>query len=1075
MNSLLRDWENPLVTGRNKRPGHVPMGAYPNAELALTGDQKASPNMQSLNGEWKFHLARCPEDVPSGFQNEDFDLSGWANITVPGNWQLQGFDDIPIYTNVVYPFPPNPPFVPKENPTGCYRHVFTIDPSWSERQIYLLFESVDSAFYVWVNGQEVGYSQDSRLPAEFDVTPYVRVGENTVAVQVMRYSDGSYLEDQDMWLLSGIQRDVILYSKPHVALEDYLVRTLLDNRYEDGTLHIEAQITSVDGLSDWSIEVMLYDADGRPIFATPLTASFSDRMLHQRGIKTGWAVISQHVENPQKWTAETPYLYRLVLTLKDPQGTAIDFESCRVGFRQVEIKDGIILLNGNRLVLRGVDRHEHHPERGRALTEEDMRTEIKLMKQFNFNAVRTSHYPDHPFWYELCDEYGIYLIDEANLETHGVWDDLSNDPLWLHAYMERATRMVLRDKNHPSVLFWSLGNESGCGTNHAAMAAWIRAYDPTRLIHYESGRPGPQVSDVFSVMYPNLDWIKQVLADANERRPVVMCEYAYAKGNSTGNFFKFWDMVDAFPRFQGGCIWDWNDKALLATNDKGQKYWAYGGDFGGNFNYDQPHEDPQMCCNGVVGPDLVPHPGAYEVKKVQAPVGIQALDALNGELLIWNKYHTLSLDHLEIAWELTEDGRAIQTGTLPPLQIAAGTRGKVTIPFQEPKTVEPGGEYHLKIRFLLAADLPWADKGHEIAWEQFPILFPVAARTLMPLSSLPELGLQQDDHQVIVTGRDFQAVFSKAEGMLASYQAHGRELLKTGPREKYFRAPTDIDLLCGNPPAPIHKWRAAGLDKLQRKVRFFEAIQDHPNMATVRIHSYLCAADQQDNIDSKVTYHVYGNGEIAVANTVTIDERPPFIPSEIRDSAPPEWLTSEKWKFFVPRVGVELILPGKFETLSWYGRGPHENYSDRKLGAAVGRYQSTVTEQFTPYVYPSECGGHEDVRWLALTDSEGNGLMFTCSDKLHFDALHYSIQDLADAKHCEASGTGLLALQPREEVILHLDARHMGVGGDDGWMAQVHPEFLVYPGIYRFAYKIQPLTALDDPTVIARSKIEGEH
>ncbi len=1067
MMTPLRDWENPVVTGKNKRPGHVPMGAYPTAELALTCDRKKSSNMQLLNGSWKFHLAPCPEEVPDGFHAEEFDVSGWANISVPGNWQLQGFNDIPIYTNVAYPFPPNPPFVPKKNPTGCYRHVFSLDPSWLGRNIYLAFESVDSAFYLWVNGQEVGYSQDSRLPAEFDVTRYVQAGENTIAVQVMRYCDGSYLEDQDMWLMSGIQRDVILYSKPRVNLEDYFVRTVLDNRYEDATLHIEAQITSVDGLSAWTLEAMLYDADGKPIFAAPLAAHFSDRVLHQRGIKTRWAVVSQPVKNPQKWTAETPYLYRLVLTLKDPQGKAIDFESCRVGFRQVEIKDSLILLNGKRLVLRGVDRHEHHPERGRALTEDDMRTEIKLMKQFNFNAVRTSHYPDDPFWYELCDEYGIYLIDEANIETHGVWDDLSNDPLWLHAYMERATRMVLRDKNHASVLFWSLGNESGCGTNHAAMAAWIRTYDPTRLIHYESGRPGPQVSDVYSVMYPDLDMIKQLLADANEKRPVIMCEYAYAKGNSTGNFFKFWDMVDAFPRFQGGCIWDWNDKALVATDEKGQKYWAYGGDFGGDFNYNQPHEDAQMCCNGIVGPDLTPHPGAYEVKKVQAPVGIEAVDILAGRFNVWNKYHTLSLGHLGITWELTEDGHPIQTGNLPPLDVAAGARGKLAIPFQKPEFLQPGAEYHLTIRFLLAIDTPWAAKGHEVAWEQFPVSFPVSPKTTISLSEMPDLNLVADSYQVKVSGADFEAVFSKTEGVLNVYRAHGQELLKSGPRENYFRAPTDIDLLCGNPPASIHKWRAAGLDRLARTVKSFEAVSINPKLVMVTVHSRICATDQQAGFDSEITYRVFGNGEISISNMVTVDERPPSVlPAEF-ESLPPEFLRKDRWKYSIPRVGVELNLPGALENLTWFGRGPQENYIDRKLGAMVGRYQSTVTEQFTPYVYPGECGGKEDTRWLALTDQAGNGLMVIGSEDLHFDALHYSIRDLAEAKH-------IVALQTRDEVILHLDARHMGVGGDDGWWSPVHPEFLVYPGIYRFAYKLKPLIGLDDPSQVARRKIEGE-
>jgi beta-galactosidase len=546
-------------------------------------------------------------------------------------------------------------------------------------------------------------------------------------------------------------------------------------------------------------------------------------------------------------------------------------------------------------------------------------------------------------------------------------------------------------------------------------------------------------------MYPDLDRIKQVLADGNEKRPVVMCEYAYAKGNSTGNFFKFWDMVDAFPRFQGGCIWDWNDKALLATNEKGQKYWAYGGDFGGEFDYHQPHEDPQMCCNGIVGPDLKLHPGALEVKKVQAPVGIEAVDALAGRFIVWNKYHSLSLRHLDVCWELSEDGCPIQSGNLSPLGITAGARRELVIPFQMPEVQRPGAEYHLLIRFVLAEDTPWAPKGHDVAWEQFPIPFAVPPQTAISLASMPDLVMKSDAQNVIVTGVDFEAAFSKTDGLLTSLIVNEQELIKSGPRENYFRAPTDIDLLCGNPPAPIHKWRAAGLDRLERTVLSCEAVQHSPKWATFHVHSHLCAADKQNGIESEVIYRVYGNGEIVVSNKVIINERLPFV----------------------PRVGVELSLPGQLENLTWFGRGPHENYVDRKLGAAVGRYHSTVTEQFTPYVYPGECGGKEDARWLALTDHNGNGLMVIGLDKLHFDTLHYSIRDLAEAKH-------IVALQPHEEVILHVDGWHMGVGGDDGWMSQVHKEFLIFPGIYHFAFKLKPLTALDDPSDVARMKIEGE-
>jgi len=547
----------------------------------------------------------------------------------------------------------------------------------------------------------------------------------------------------------------------------------------------------------------------------------------------------------------------------------------------------------------------------------------------------------------------------------------------------------------------------------------------------------------------------------------MMCEYAYAKGNSTGNFYKFWDMVDAYPRFQGGCIWDWNDKALLATNDKGQKYWAYGGDFGGDFNYHQPHEDPQMCCNGIVGPDLVPHPGAYEVKKVQAPVGIQAVDILAGRFLIWNKYHTVSLSHLNITWELTEDGQPIQTGNLPPLQTTAGQRSEIMIPFKQPEVLQPSAEYHLKIQFQLAADTVWAVCGHEVAWEQFPVLFPVPAKATVALSGMPDLTLIVDSDQVRINGVNFEAVFSQTEGRLIAYRAHGHDLLKSGPHENYFRAPTDIDLLCQNPPASIHKWRAAGLDRLERTVTSFEAVQVNPKTVDVRVQSRLSAVDQHEGFGSEILYHVFGNAEIAITNTVVIDERPPFVPpAEGRELLNSGWLSSDMWKFYVPRVGVELHLPGALENLTWYGRGPHENYSDRKRGAAVGQYQSTVTEQFVPYVYPGECGGKEDARWLALTDDAGNGLMVVGFDPLHFDALHYSVRDLMESKH-------IVALQARDEVILHLDGRHMGVGGDDGWISQVHPEFLIYPGTYRFAFKLRPLTSKDDPCDIARTKIEG--
>jgi beta-galactosidase len=788
----------------------------------------------------------------------------------------------------------------------------------------------------------------------------------------------------------------------------------------------------------------------------------------QASVKTACASLSQPVANPHLWTAETPYLYTLLLTLKDGEGQSLDFEACKVGFRQVEIKDSIILLNGKRLVIRGVDRHEHHPQRGRALTEADMRQEIVLMKQLNFNAVRTSHYPNHPLWYDLCDEYGIYLFDETNLETHGVEGELSQDPAWAPAYLERAARMVLRDKNHPSVLFWSLGNESGTGPHHAAMAAWIRAYDPTRLIHYESGRPGPEVSDVYSVMYPNLDHMRSVLADPKEKRPIVMCEYAYAKGNASGNFFKFWELVDKEPRFQGGCIWDWNDKALEHVNEQGQTYWAYGGDFGDGFNYQQENEDAQMCCNGIVGPDLVPHPGAYEVKKVQAPVEIVAIGPqeqimayftgaldklvpgldpahrggllaapqpaqlapyLLGWYILRNKYHSLDLSHLDLYWEVAENGQVVQSGWLPPLKLAPGQHSFIQIPFDAARLTTPGAEYYLKISLVLAQATPWAAKGHEIYWEQFRLPIAVKPQPAPALLETADLIVTETVGQVTMRGSGFQIVFDAAAGSLVSWQVAGRELIASGPLENYYRAPTDFDLLMGNSPASVHQWRAAGLDRLERKVLAFNAVKINDKRYEIQIHARLCAEGKTAGIDSHLTYRVHASGEIQIENQVHADQNLPHL----------------------PRIGLELRLPGELDQLSWYGRGPHENYVDRKLGAALGIYHSTVAEQFTPYVYPSECGGKEDVRWLTLTAADGFGLRVSAVEPLHIDALPYTIQDLAAAKH-------IYKLVPRAQVILHLDTRHMGIGGDDGWMASVHPEFKVYPGSYHYSLCLQPIT-----------------
>ncbi|MBN2047712.1 MAG: DUF4981 domain-containing protein [Anaerolineaceae bacterium] len=1037
------DWENQHIIGINKRFAHVPMGAYNDIQMALNADRTASPYVKSLNGEWNFHLFSKPESVPESFTLGNFDGIQWSPITVPGNWQIQGFDDPPIYTNVIYPFKVDPPFVPKENPTGCYWRSFSIPEAWSGRRTFLLFEAVDSAFYVWVNGQSVGYSQDSRLPAEFEITPFLRSGENHLAVQVMRYSDGSYLEDQDMWLLSGIQRDVILYNKPAVHIEDYFVHPQFDAAYQHATLRVDARIPRVDNMTDYTIDMMLYDAEQTPVWDHAVSARVANFTPFRAETQTAYAKAAIPVTSPHKWTAETPYLYTLVLILKDKNNQIVDIESTHVGFRSIEIKDGIALLNGKRLIVRGVDRHEFNPDRGRAVTDEDMIADIKLMKQLNFNTVRTSHYPNHPRWYDLCDEFGIYVIDETNLETHGVHGELSHNPDWALAYLERAKRMVLRDKNHPCVISWSLGNESGCGPNHAAMSAWIHYYDPTRFVQYESGSPEAHISDVLCPMYPTLDWVKQALSNPNEHRPVILCEYAYAKGNSTGNFFKFWEMVDQYPRFQGGCIWDWSDKGLTRFTDDGQKFWAYGGDFGDGFDYTPLGEDPVMVANGIVGPDLSLHPAAFEVKKVQAPVGIfvkNDKDLLDRKITIWNKYLAIDLSHLILNWTLTEDGEVIQSGHLKPPAIAPDEKKEISIDFRQPDPLNEGAEYFLNLRFALTANTPWADAGHEVAWEQFKMPFSSPTRHTIPADTLPVLTLDENENTLNYNGRHFSIEFDRSTGLLSRYTLNGEVIIYAGPKEHFYRAPTDIDILGDHPEGNAALWHAAGLHRLERVCSRFEYGSISPGHQVVRAVALISAPNQPGFI-SKVCYHIYGNGEIVVENQVKVHESLPFI----------------------PRIGMELILPKTLNHARWLGRGPFENYLDRKKGAVVGEYQFKVDEEAFPYIHPSEYGGREDTRWLALTDEETEqGLIIIGADTFHFDALRYTTEALEAAPHP-------YQLQPADHVIVHIDGYHMGVGGDDGWIPRnVHPEYRLPPGQYAYTFHLRPLQKGQSPAVEGR-------
>ncbi len=1040
------EWESPAATSRNRETSHVPWGSYEDAGQAKGCDRRASRFVKLLNGTWKFRLYPNPVAAPKFFA-VDFDAQAWQDLPVPSNWQLHG-DDRPIYTNVQYPFPVDPPLSPGQNPTGCYRTTFTLPESWQDRQVFIVLESVDSAFHIWVNGQEIGFSTDSRLPAEFDLTPHLRAGTNTLAVRVLRVAASTYLEDQDYWQMSGIQRDVYLIAKPRTHLRDFSVGTTFDRAYRNATLDLHVLTSPFPKGESWSVTAQLFDPDGHAVFTAPLRDTFSELIPpFTSGKQSSYSArITATVTLPRPWTTETPSLYSLVLTLHAPDDRPVDHESCRVGFRQVEIRDGILLLNGHRLLVRGVDQHEHHPDTGRVLSEAYMRSELTLMKRLNFNAIRTSHYPHDTRWYDLCDELGILVVDEANLETHGLWGVLSNDPAWAAAYLERATRMVLRDRNHPCVMAWSLGNESSVGPHHAAMAAWIRAFDGTRPVQYESGNPGPAVSDILVPMYPQLDWVRDTLADPAERRPLIMCEYAYDKGNSTGNFSKFWDLILTTPRFQGGFVWDWADKGLTRTQPDGSRRWVYGTPEG-----EAPHVE-RMCLNGVVFTDLSLKPGAYEIWKVQAPVRIEPIDAAEtvaGRFRIFNLHLVSSLAHLDLEWELQASGVRVQSGRMPlpeaaPCEglvrpgrtVALALGGQTTeqtsailnVPFAPPVAI-PGAEYYLNLRCVLNRDFPWAPSGHVVAWDQIrlPIALPAQTATLPPAV-----------HERIKTACGaVRAEFDPVAGTLTSLRINQFELLAHGPQACFYRAPTDIDEGQAAPQSYAARWQKAGLDRLIRTVNGCQVIHLHEQIdggSSEEIGLRVVFNTTSTNPDGAAlfqtrTAYEFVNGLLTVEVDVTA-----------ADALPP-----------LPRVGLELVLVAGLEQVDWFGRGPFENYPDRKHAAMVGLHHASVTDLFTPYLYPTENGARQDVRWMALTRKDGAGLRVRAIDPLFgFSAQHHSHADLAAAKH-------MGDLPRRHEVFLHLDARHSGLGGDTGWSPNIHPEYQIQPGRFRFGFVLEPL------------------
>lgn len=1058
------DWENLSVLEINREPAHATFVPYANSQQALAGERDKSPYFLLLNGDWKFNWVSQPDQRPVDFYKTDYNDKSWKTIPVPSNWEMQGYGT-PIYVSAGYPFKIDPPRVmgtPKEdytaykerNPVGSYRHSFNLPSDWENRRTFIHFAGVQSAFYVWINGEKVGYSQGSMEPSEFDITDYVRQGENQLAVEVYRWCDGSYLEDQDMWRTSGIHREVFLYSTASNRISDFAVRTILDKDYKDASLQIKPELKSYDGnkLEGWNIEAQLYDAAGNPVFnealiqdALPvLNADTKAGVLNdrtpQRGIaKFAW--LEANVENPLKWTAETPNLYTLVLNLIDDKKQTVEALSCRVGFRSVEIKDGQLLINGNPVRLRGVNRHEHDPAKGRMASRERMIQDIKLMKQANINAVRTAHYPNLPLWYELCDEYGLYVMDEADIEEHGLRGQLASDPAWYAAFMDRAIRMVERDKNHPSIISWSMGNESGYGPNFAAISAWIKDFDPTRFIHYEGAQDtptDPKTVDVISRFYPrvqdeylnpnipegedkeraeNARWERLLSIAQNpvDNRPVLTSEYAHSMGNALGNFKEYWDEIYSHRRMLGGFIWDWSDQGLYKTNEEGIHFMAYGGDFG-----DKPNLKA-FCFNGIVTGERETTAKYFEVKKVYQPMKVELGDMSKQEVTIINRNHFTNLKEYETRWKVIANGDTLQQGILSNIDVLPNETQNVHIPWKE-INVKPNTDYYLRISFHLKENQSWAGKGHEVGFEQLDLgLKKVVAEKY---KSVDLKDIIKTDNQIEVKGKSFSAIFDLKKGVLSSLKYNNRETFVTAPIFQGYRAPVDNDKGFGNWLAK--DWKLQGLDSLKRVLVSCEVIEDLKDRLVIKAVAESHA--KNGKFVHEAIYTIHGNGSIDMQNSFTPAGELPEL----------------------PRLGVVMLLNENLENIKWYGHGPYENYVDRKTNSPIGIYSSTVGDQYFPYPVPQETGNKENIQWIELSDKAGKGLRFTCtSERMSGSALHFTANDLDVATHA-------YKLTPRKEVVLSLDAIMLGLGNSSCGPG-VLKKYAIDKKTYILNFRIEPL------------------
>ncbi len=992
------DWENQAVFGINKEAPRVWSFPFGPQQQARDGDATKSEYVRSLDGNWKFRWSPEPASRLADFYRPDFDVSDWDAIPVPSNWQLHGYG-VPLYSNVEYPFKKQPPRVMDEppknftnfdqrNPVGSYRRTFQVPAVWNGRTVYLQFDGVDSAFYVWVNGHQVGYSQDSRTPAVFDIAQYLQAGDNTLAVEVYRYSDGSYLEDQDFWRLSGIFREVFLWSVAEQTIRDYFVHVDLDDDFRDAELSVDVELTnSSDLAANCRVRAELFDAAGA--VATTTTSAKVDVPAGA----TASVSLRETIGNPAKWSAEQPNLYRLVLTLL-VDGKTIEKQSCTVGFREVEIRDGLLRVNGKTVYLKGVNRHEHDPRTGHTVSTESMIRDIRRMKQFNINTVRTSHYPSKSEFYDLCDQMGLYVIDEANIESHGMGygkESLAKDPSWGPAHLARMQAMVERDKNHPSIIIWSMGNEAGNGANFMECYDWTRKRDSSRPVQYERAGFNDRNTDIRCPMYYSVDAIVRY-AESSPDRPLVLCEYAHAMGNSVGNLQDYWTAIEKYPHLQGGCIWDWVDQGLYKHAADGTEFFAYGGDFA-----DFPNSG-NFCINGLVDPERRPNPHLWEVKKVYQYIKVEPIELAQGKIRIHNKYDFTNLNEFEAVWRVRHEGEEVSSGSLGRIDVAPGMTKDLTLSLPAAKS---DGESHLTIQFKLAETTAWAERGHVVAWDQLQ-LSPPQQPTLDPAGEVPQL--LESDGAYEISDSGYAASIDKNTGALTSYRAGDLELLSQPLVPNLWKHPNN------------NQWGS----KYDQRLKIWTDAADQRKLTAIK------STDLNGHVTVEATYEL---PTVEATYHLRYDFQPGrklFVHAKYEPSGkklPP-----------MPRFGMQLAMPAEFSAVHWYGRGPQETYWDRKTGGEIGVYRATVDEWNYPYIYPQDVGNRTDVRWITFANDQGVGLKVVGTKPLSVSAWPFALSDLAAAKHPHE-------LPRRDFNTIHIDWKLHGVGGDDSWGARTHPEY----------------------------------